>query len=269
MHGIQPTLFFYWTSAIKTSMAPFKSTDRLTTLLLAYLVQRLNKVLSQKLKPTEITRLEAYLIENLSLATAQSLVQQSLMETSLDPKIQLKIANLLLQPTHSDLHFSFLCANYYPEVVRLLEKKGSGLRKLSLRGVWLKAAERRAFTKVLEGMSRLSVLSVQYIANDELLAVLSKNCPTLRWLDVSGSAEVTPKGLKNLQEAKSCCSLEFVGLGCQGCDPLPIKAVADLLENLPNLQSIGAYPFMGGVVQLMRKKQQSGSAVMQIVTRIR
>ena len=56
-------------------------------------------------------------------------------------------------------------------------------------------------------LRRLRKLSIPYVANDELLAALAKNCPDLRHLDLAGASEVTAAGAEQLYRAPNTLRL--------------------------------------------------------------
>ena len=106
---------------------------------------------------------------------------------------------------------------------------------LDLRGVWLRDSSRESFVSGIRKLRRLRKLSIPYVANDELLGALAKNCPDLRHLDLAGASEVTAAGAEQLYRAPSTQmpeSLVYLNLGGPSGRPLPTSSVADLISNL-------------------------------------
>ena len=73
-----------------------------------------------------------------------------------------------------------------------------------MRGVWLhdepsgKCKNLSDFNDVLKLSLYLKQLSLPYIGNNEILRTVLFHCPKLNNLDVSGSSEITDKGVEKM-----------------------------------------------------------------------
>ena len=72
------------------------------------------------------------------------------------------------------------------------------VESLDLRGVWLRNSSRESFVIGIRKLRNLRKLSIPYVANDDVLTALAKNCPDLRHLDLAGASEVTAAGAEQL-----------------------------------------------------------------------
>ena len=73
------------------------------------------------------------------------------------------------------------------------------LQDLSTRGVWLQGKSKEGFRdefyESLRQMDRLKQLKTPYIADDQMLRIVTANCPHLTLLDLSGAMELTDSGV--------------------------------------------------------------------------
>jgi hypothetical protein len=73
-----------------------------------------------------------------------------------------------------------------------------------MRGVWLhdepsgKTRNLTDFNSILKHYTKLKRLIIPYVANDKILETVLKHCHNINFLDVSGTSEITDKGVEKL-----------------------------------------------------------------------
>eukprot|EP00094_Tigriopus_californicus_P003554 TCALIF_03419-PA protein Name:"Protein of unknown function" AED:0.32 eAED:0.32 QI:0/0/0/0.75/1/1/4/0/224 len=128
------------------------------------------------------------------------------------------------------LKFSFTDKRYYAQIVALLLKDQLKLEELNLYGVWLQDNIKADLVLALKKLDHLTQLSLPHIADDAIIHAISRSCPKLRHLDVSGTSRITDSGLSDI-------------CGAVG-DTLGLSAVGEIVNYVPNLSSLGSFPFV-------------------------
>ena len=119
-----------------------------------------------------------------------------------------------------------------------------------MRNVWLHG---KHLTEALcpSTLATLTHLIVPYIATDQLVRLVGTHCPNLNLLDLSGT-ELSDTGIVELYRQRlgfDLCptnltwSLKYLLIGGPGGKRLSAEAVSKVLVKLPNLISLGSYPY--------------------------
>ncbi|XP_023322479.1 uncharacterized protein LOC111696921 isoform X2 [Eurytemora carolleeae] len=179
------------------------------------------------------------------------LLQFYLQGSNIATKTRIGAFILLSSPGIQSLSFGHFTEIWYVCLARVLSTCAPGLIQLSLRWTWFCDKSLRIFIKSASQMINLRQLYVPYIATDELLATVGRNCGHLELLDLSGASGLSENCAKSLYRydvggeywrTDLCSSLQYLYIGGPGGDRLEHRCVSQLLVNLPNLVSLGSYP---------------------------
>lgn len=110
-------------------------------------------------------------------------------------------------------------------------------------------------------------LTLRYTCDDEILAIIGKNCPNMETLDIAGSKKITDVGIKSLYEKRIrdeflgfndlTKTLRIVDIGGPAAQHLPVSQICLLLRFLPNLRSLESYDRAGAAVEMLCLEEPS------------
>lgn len=110
----------------------------------------------------------------------QDLLRGILCSDSLEASIRFGCLRALLTEGVQSLVTEIFPFSYYEKILKVISEQGSGLRYLNLKGVWVKDEQMNYMFDIVERLKdQLTILSIPYIANDELLEEIGKKC---RWV---------------------------------------------------------------------------------------
>jgi len=171
-----------------------------------------------------------------------------LRRPDLEAEERLAALRLVLQSDVAVLATGPFPATLHVAVLDVIRKRGAGLRRLDLRGVWSRvggAVSAAALVAMVAGLPKLQVLSAPHSCTDALLVALAAHCDQLRVLDASGEGFIGSTGVEALASSPCAASLQKVDLGCRGEVRVPPSVVAELLVRAPRLTSLGSYAYTG------------------------
>ena len=137
----------------------------------------------------------------------------------------------------------------YEDLATYLKGNCNVIQHLNLKGIWLTGKSRLIFCDALRRMPQLRYLNVPHIASSQMIETLSRKCAHLTYLDLSGSQELTEDDLLKLSSLRT--TLKILNLANVGRDPIVAECVATLINNLPNLISLGGYQKTGEAIRIL------------------
>ncbi|XP_059086668.1 uncharacterized protein LOC131883249 isoform X2 [Tigriopus californicus] len=163
-----------------------------------------------------------FLRENLHPHLLEQFLSKFLLDPLCDSDLQIDCLLYLFNEHCRSLKFSFTDKRYYAQIVALLLKDQLKLEELNLYGVWLQDNIKADLVLALKKLDHLTQLSLPHIADDAIIHAISRSCPKLRHLDV----------------------LLYLNLGGAVGDTLGLSAVGEIVNYVPNLSSLGSFPFV-------------------------
>lgn len=147
--------------------------------------------------------------------------------------------------------------SHYDSIAKyLLKANPTGLEHLDMKGIWLKDSALSTFCSALRRMTQLKHLSVPYLANDQLVEVVSKKCAHLAFIDLSGTSDLSEEALLKLGALRS--TLKCIHLGNYSEETFDSLTVAKLMLSLPKLESLGGYQKTGEAVHILKNDLRKG-----------
>ncbi|MCL4141870.1 UNVERIFIED_CONTAM: hypothetical protein GTU68_006230, partial [Idotea baltica] len=188
-----------------------------------------------------------------------------ILEKDLDvePTVRYLALQLLLVTGVSSLAVGNFPESYYSLVLEAIAQSCASLRKLDLKGLWIRPKDKLAFCKVVRRLHDVRHLTVKYVCDDELLAIIGKHCRILERLDISGSHNISEEGIESFiaNPSKSlngftsdvCATLQIIDFGGPGAQQLSPALGTKLLLSLPKLISLGSFEKTGQSLELIYK----------------
>lgn len=107
----------------------------------------------------------------------QDLLRGILCSDSLEASIRFGCLRALLTESVQSLVTEIFPFSYYEKILQVIAEQGGGLRYLNLKGVWVKDEQMSYMFDIIHRLKdNLTILSIPYIANDELLEEIGKTC---------------------------------------------------------------------------------------------
>lgn len=141
-----------------------------------------------------------FLRENLHPQLIEQFLSKFLLDPLCDSDLQIDCLLYLFNEHCRRLKFSFTDKRYYSQIVTLLRQDQLKLEELNLYGVWLQDDIKADLVLALMKLDHLTQLSIPHIADDAIIHAISRSCPKLRHLDVSGTSKITNSGLSDICE---------------------------------------------------------------------
>lgn len=134
-----------------------------------------NEALDEDLATVIIT---SYLLEGGATPNIyQDLLRGILCSDSLEASIRFGCLRALLTEGVQSLATELFPFSYYEKILKVIAEQGGGLRYLNLKGVWVKDEQMNYMFDIIHRIQdQLTILSIPYIANDELLEKIGKTC---------------------------------------------------------------------------------------------
>lgn len=212
------------------------------------LIYSLSRVTSEEDAALPFTMVHSY-YESLGATSdiLQDLMNLVLSSEYLDPSIRYYAMRLLLKDNVKTLATGIFPCPYYRKVLDVIVEQGRHLTSLNLKGVWVKDEYLPLMYELIKNLTNLTVLSIPYIANDEVLKFIGEHNKVLKLLDVSGESDITEIGIDAMLTSNTDLmnSLTVVNIGMYGEENIDHTDVALLIRRLPNLTNLGSYSFVG------------------------
>lgn len=107
----------------------------------------------------------------------QDLLRHILCSDSLEASIRFGCLRALLNEGVQSLATELFPFSYYEKILQVISEQGTGIRHLNLKGVWVKDEHMNYMFDIINKLKdRLTILSIPYIANDELLEEIGRTC---------------------------------------------------------------------------------------------
>ncbi|XP_037042341.1 uncharacterized protein LOC119078746 isoform X2 [Bradysia coprophila] len=174
----------------------------------------------------------------------QDMLRVILSSDFLEATVRFTCLQMLLNGSVQCLVSEIFPYSYYEKILQVIAAQGSGLTALNLKGVWVKHEHMNYMYEIMKNCTKLTKLSIPYIATDELLKYIS-NCKFLKILDVSGETDITEIGVEYLCLGAARERLKIVDIGTLGEENICHTDIALLLTNLPNLENLVTYSYVG------------------------
>ncbi|RZC40945.1 hypothetical protein BDFB_013821 [Asbolus verrucosus] len=196
---------------------------------------------------------ERYLFDA-TYEVVQELLKNILNSVNLDAATRFSCLQVLLRQDVKKLDTGIFPHSYYKAILKVITQKGTGLRQLNLKGVWVRDHPNQ-LSELVRSLRKLKILIIPHMADDEVLEATTK-CSSLSVLDISGECCFTTTGLRQLK-SEMITVLDIGSFGkrdvCQqnasDCD-----IIAEIIESLPNLTSLRTYSFTGSSLFTLYKK---------------
>lgn len=174
----------------------------------------------------------------------QDMLRVILSSDFLEATVRFTCLQMLLNGSVQCLVSEIFPYSYYEKILQVIAAQGSGLTALNLKGVWVKHEHMNYMYEIMKNCTKLTKLSIPYIATDELLKYIS-NCKYLKVLDISGETDITELGVEYLCLGAARERLKIVDIGTLGEENICHTDIALLLTNLPNLENLVTYSYVG------------------------
>lgn len=174
----------------------------------------------------------------------QDMLRVILGSDFLEATVRFTCLQMLLNGSVQCLVSEIFPYSYYEKILQVIAAQGSGLTALNLKGVWVKHEHMYYMYEIMQNCTKLTKLSIPYIATDELLKYIS-SCKYLKILDISGETDITEIGVEYLCLGAARERLKIVDIGTLGEENICHTDIALLLTNLPNLENLVTYSFVG------------------------
>lgn len=185
----------------------------------------------------------------------QELLGIILSTENLDAATRFSCLQVLLRGDVKKLSTGIFPHSYYEKILEEIRESGVGLQHLNLKGVWVRDFP-DLLSETIRKLKNLKALTIPHMADDGVLEAVI-GCENLVALDISGECILTESALKTLKSEK----ITILDIGSYGkkdiCnqDTNPFDILAEIIENLPNLNIIRTYSFTGKVLQKLYTKQ--------------
>ncbi|XP_050303399.1 uncharacterized protein LOC126741110 isoform X2 [Anthonomus grandis grandis] len=143
------------------------------------------------------------------------------------------------------------------KILDVIAQRGTGLQHLNLKGVWARDYP-HLLTHLLLSLKFLKTLMIPHMADDRVIQAIA-SLQHLVKLDISGEACYSCTGIRLLKSA----SIRILDIGSFGklnlCQDAcsGYELVAEILENLPNLNVLKTYSFTGHSLLLLYEKNSN------------
>uniref|UniRef100_A0A1B0GK90 Putative f-box protein n=1 Tax=Lutzomyia longipalpis TaxID=7200 RepID=A0A1B0GK90_LUTLO len=184
----------------------------------------------------------------------QDLLKVILGSDTLDASIRFTCLQMLLNGSVQYLVTEIFPFSYYEKILQVIAAQGHGLRFLNLKGVWVKEELMFYLYEIVAKLRHLEHLSIPYIANDELLEHIARQCPNLRMLDIAGETDITEIGMESLALGVCKDTLTVVDIGMLREENICHTDIALLLMNCPNIVTFQTYSYVGRTVQYIYRQ---------------
>ncbi|XP_053670068.1 uncharacterized protein LOC128720425 [Anopheles nili] len=187
----------------------------------------------------------------------EDLLRVILCSDTLDASIRFCCLQMLLNSSVQSLATEIFPLAYYERILQVIAAQGRGLRRLNMKGVWVKEECLCFMYEIVKRLPRLTSLTIPHIANDNLLKHIADYSRDLCQLDISGETDITEIGIEYLCYGECKERLTCVDIGSLGEENICHTDVALLLANLPNLRTLKSYSFVGRSLQHILEKQNA------------
>ncbi|KAM7353868.1 uncharacterized protein ACRADG_005787 isoform 2-T2 [Cochliomyia hominivorax] len=181
----------------------------------------------------------------------QDLLHVILSSDYLDASMRFTCLQMLLNCGVAFLVTEVFPFTYYEKILQVIAAQGTGLRVLSLKGIWVKDEHMYYMFEIVKKCQYLTKLYVPYIANDDLLQVMSKHCTRLQVLDISGETDITEIGIEYISKGVCAGRLTVIDVGVPGEENICHSDIALVLENCPNVEILSTYSFVGPALKFV------------------
>ncbi|XP_065357969.1 uncharacterized protein LOC135952102 isoform X1 [Calliphora vicina] len=181
----------------------------------------------------------------------QDLLRVILSSDYLDANMRFTCLQMLLNCGVSFLVTEVFPFSYYEKILQVIAAQGAGLRVLNLKGIWVKDEHMHYMFEIVKKCQYLTKLYVPYIANDDLLQVISKHCKRLQVVDISGETDITEIGIECLSKGLCAQRLTVIDVGIPGEENICYSDIALILENCPNVETLSTYSFVGPALKFV------------------
>ncbi|XP_051981759.1 uncharacterized protein si:ch211-214j8.12 [Xyrauchen texanus] len=145
--------------------------------------------------------------------------------------------HLLLLPQLSCLPLTTACSLVNANLCSLIQIRCQNLQYLDLSGA--QNVSSSVLCELLGSLRRLSSLFLTGTMCDQrVISVVARQCPRLKYVDVSRCLHLTPAGLLHVRNVKTISSLLALDIGLADTEGDAVAAGAFLLLSLPNLQRV-------------------------------
>lgn len=183
----------------------------------------------------------------------QDLLRAILSSDYLDASMRFTCLQMLLNCGVSFLVTEVFPFSYYEKILQVIAAQGAGLRVLNLKGIWVKDEHMHYMFEIVKKCQYLTKLYVPYIANDDLLEVIAKQCKRLQVLDISGETDITEIGIEYLSKGLCAARLTVIDVGVPGEENICYSDIALILEHCPNVETLSTYSFVGPALRFVHE----------------
>lgn len=184
----------------------------------------------------------------------EDLLRVILSSDILEAPIRFTCLQMLLNSSVQMLVTDIFPFSYYENILQIIAVQGTGLRTLNLKGIWIKEENMFYLYSIIKKCFHLTRLYIPYVANDDVLHVVSRYCTKLKLLDISGETDITDIGIDYLSQGMCASLLTTIDLGMPGEENICHTDVATLLENCVNIETISTYCYVGRSIKHIVEK---------------
>lgn len=193
-------------------------------------------------------------LSNTTYAVLQDLLKNILNTEYLDASTRFSCLQVILREDIRKLDTGVFPHSYHSQILEVIALKGTGLRHLNLKGVWVRDQTEK-LSELINKLKHLKYLYIPHMVDDLVLKAIN-NCKQLTILDISGECTFTCSGLERLISDK----IKILDLGYYGKEDVcegeygGHDIVALLIKNLPNLVALKTYSYAGKALLYLHNK---------------
>lgn len=235
-------------------MSPRNQVVRLSCLCLKSISTQLIYLLSDEEGKNQVA-VKQYL-SDATYEVLQDLLNDILATENLDAATRFSCLQVLLRHDVKKLNTGTFPHSYYEDILEEIQWNGTGLQHLNLKGVWVRNFP-ELLSATLSKLKNLKALTIPHMANDEVLESVME-LKELTALDISGEAAFSADGLRKIRSDK----ITVLDIGYYGKQDIctdessSCELVADVLENLPNLNILRTYSFTGAALSKLYTRKR-------------
>ncbi|ERL95680.1 uncharacterized protein LOC125505226 [Dendroctonus ponderosae] len=236
-------------------MSPKKQPATLNVFCLKWLSNQLINALSDE-EVKHLDEVQVYM-NSATYDVLQALLGEILGMINLDANIRFSCLQVLLRPDVKHLEIGIFPRFYYDQILTTIRKQGKGLNYLNLKGVWARDYSQLLGDLVL-GLQRLRTLIIPHMSDDSVINTIL-SLKGLVKLDISGEACYSSAAIRLLRSD----SLRILDIGSFGKPELcpdgtnGPELVAEIIQQLPNLNVLKTYSFTGHALLHLFKKDDN------------
>ncbi|ETN65067.1 hypothetical protein AND_003173 [Anopheles darlingi] len=186
------------------------------------------------------------------------LLRVILCSDSLEASMRFCCLQMLLNEGVQGLVTEIFPVAYYERILKVIAAQGRGLRRLNMKGVWVKEESMCYMYEIVKRLPRLTKLTIPHIATDDLLKHIADYSKCMRQLDISGETDITEIGIEYLCYGECRETLTYVDIGSLGEENICHMDVALLLQHLPNLATLQSYSYVGRSLLHILEEKDAG-----------